>query len=162
MHTVPTVKDFMVREIKTLSPDMSMTDAMDFLSGNGISGAPVVKASGADCKLVGVLTEKDCLRVLVNNTFYGIRVDNSTVGEYMTSELVTITPDKSLYYLANILLTHVFRRIPVVDKNHNLVGLVSRRDVIKASKYLIADDDRKKVKEYLTEEMKARLSKTRF
>jgi predicted transcriptional regulator len=61
-----TVKEYMQRRLVTLQPDMPIEVAIQLLLKNRISGAPVVDE---DRKLIGVLSEKDCLRIFANGAY---------------------------------------------------------------------------------------------
>lgn len=123
--SLPTVREFMSTDLHVLHPDMGILDAVDLLLTHRISGAPVVQ----DGKLVGILSEKDCLQLLTEGADAELPV--GTVGEYMVTDLTTVHPDMDIYYAAGIFLTHVFRRLPVMAGDQ-LVGLISRRDILRA------------------------------
>ena len=61
----------------------------------------------------------------------------SHVYELMTSEVITTTPDKDVEEIVSVMLDQHLKNIPVVDKEYRLVGILSRRDIIK----LIAKDN---------------------
>lgn len=128
MSKVPIVRDFMVTHLVTLRPEMPIREAIDILLKHRISGAPVVDAEG---KLIGALSEKDCLRVFANAAFYN--VDAGDVEDYMTRNVVTIEPDADIFQAAQVFLNNHFRRLPVLE-NGRLVGQISRRDVLNASR----------------------------
>ncbi|MCS6771192.1 MAG: CBS domain-containing protein [Kiritimatiellae bacterium] len=155
MGKVPTVRDFMVTNLVTLRPRMPIREAIDILLKHRISGAPVVDDNG---KLIGTLSEKDCLRVFANAAFY--HSDPGDVEDYMNTNVVTISPDADIFHAAQVFLNNTFRRLPVLE-NGRLVGQISRRDVLNASRKM-ADappfpppfTDAK----YLTDEVKAALA----
>jgi CBS domain-containing protein len=155
MSQIPIVREFMVTHLVTLRPDMPIREAIDILLKHRISGAPVVDAGG---RLLGMLSEKDCLRVFANAAFY--HADPGDVEDYMSRDIHTIEPEADLFRAADLFLKHSFRRLPVLE-NGRLVGQISRRDVLNASRR-IADappvpkpfTDAK----YLTDEVKAALA----
>ena len=116
----------MATELKTLTPDTPILEAVDFLLNGRISGAPVLDDTGA---LVGIISEKDCLRLVARG------VDNDipagVVGDFMTTEVQTVPPSMDIYYCAGLFLKNVYRRLPVVEDGR-LVGQVSRRDLLRA------------------------------
>ena len=61
MTKLPVVKDHMDRHVATLRPETSILDAVGFLLEKKVTGAPVVDKAG---RLVGIVTEKDCLRLV--------------------------------------------------------------------------------------------------
>lgn len=155
MSKVPTVREFMVTNLVTLRPEMPIREAIDTLLKHRISGAPVVDAAG---NLIGTLSEKDCLRVFANAAFYN--TDPGEVEDYMTRDICTIEPDADLFKAADLFLKHSFRRMPVLE-NGKLVGQISRRDVLNASRKMTDTPPIPKPftdAKYLTDEVKAALA----
>ena len=131
MPTSPTVADFMATNLFTLTPEMDIRDAVDFLIEHKISGAPVVGEQG---ELVGVISEKDCLRLLAKGED-DQRVSGS-VADFMTRDPEVMPPRMNVYFAAGLFLTQPFRRFPVVDEGR-LVGQISRRDILHAIQTLM-------------------------
>jgi len=125
MNSIPHVGEFMDKKFITFKPDMDIHTAIDLLLDNKITGGIVVDDNG---QLLGILSEKDCLRTLVHDSYS--QHPSGTVQEYMTSPVMTISPDISIVTAADIFLKQSFRRIPVV-KNGELVGQVTRRDLLR-------------------------------
>ncbi|MCB1173084.1 MAG: CBS domain-containing protein [Leptospiraceae bacterium] len=121
---LPKVKEFMTRKVYTLTANMSLYDAIDLFLKHKISGAPVLDESQ---KLVGVYTEKDCLKELKNRYYFNH--PPGIVGDNMAEHPVTVHPEDHLIKVSDIFLYNPFKMIPVLEKN-KLVGLVSRRDVL--------------------------------
>lgn len=126
MNTKPTVRDFMATDLHVLSPDTDIYEAAVSLIERRISGAPVVDATG---NLVGVLSEKDCLKVLAKGE--GHLPAEGSVADFMATEVETIPPAMDIYFAAGMFLAKPYRRFPVVEGDR-LVGQISRRDVLKA------------------------------
>lgn len=125
-----TVKDYMTKNLVTLSPDMEILQAARVLVENAISGAPVIDERG---NLVGMLTEKDCLKVAFHATYHGEW--GGRVSEYMSQQVKTIEADTSIADLTELFLIDPHRRYPVMEDNR-LVGQISRHDVLRALKTL--------------------------
>ena len=126
-HHVLTARDVMTQALITLTPETSIYDAIRKLVSRSISGAPVL---ARDRKMVGVLSELDCLGVLASDQFH-TEDHIASVSEYMSTEFETISPDTDIYPLAMYFRDKPVRRFPVVDPSGELVGQVSRRDVLK-------------------------------
>ena len=124
----PSVEKFMATGEVTLSPDTTINEAIDIMLDQGLTGAPVLDS---DRKIVGMLTEKDCLRLLVDSAYNNLHHDDKTVADYMSSVVKTVTTDHDILDVANEFLSTHFRKFPVVH-NGRLVGQVSRRDILKA------------------------------
>ena len=119
-------RDIMVRDLVTLAPHMDLFDAIDLLLRHEISGAPVVDENK---RLLGVFTEKDCLRVLVNAAYE--QLPTTRIDAFLETDCQTIDEDADLLTIAQLFLSKPFRRLPVVTDG-KLVGQISRRDVLKA------------------------------
>lgn len=125
MIKLPVVRDYMVTRLYTLTPGVHILDAVDMLVERRVSGAPVVHEG----KLVGMLSEKDCLRLLTKGA--NDDVPTGTVGDYMVKDVKTVPPTMDIYYVAGLFLKHPYRRYPVVEDGV-VIGQISRRDVMRA------------------------------
>ena len=126
MPRLPVVRDHMDRHVATLRPEMDILDAVGVLLEKRVTVAPVVDRAG---RLVGILTEKDCLRLVAA----GVQgnVPRGSVVNFMTTNPETIPPDMDVYYAAGLFLTRDFRRFPVVEDG-KLVGAITRFDILRA------------------------------
>jgi len=111
-----TARDVMVTDVVSTTPDDSVDEAARLLTFHDISGLPVC----VDSKVVGVISEADL-----------IGKSGDTVGAVMTSPAVTVPATTRLEQVAEQLTQQRIRRLPVVDEQGRLVGIVSRRDVLK-------------------------------
>jgi CBS domain-containing protein len=116
----------MTRRLVTLTPQTEILRALHTLIAKNIAGAPVVDESGA---VVGMLTEKDCMRVALNATYHSEY--GGVVADFMASPAVSISPDEGLVDVVQRFLDTSFHRYPVVEDGR-LVGVISRRDVMHA------------------------------
>lgn len=123
------VDDFMSKDVLTLRPDTEILQALAMFVDNDVSGAPVVDRSG---RLRGVLTETDFMRVALHGAYHG--EPGGRVEEYMTTDVVTARKGDNLVGLAERFLDTPYRRYPVVDASGRLVGVIARRDVMRALK----------------------------
>lgn len=126
MSTGFKAEDCMTRELVTVRPDTDASEAIDLLLKHRISGMPVVDASG---KLVGILSERDCLKTLLDARYHNL--PTALVKDLMSTDVQTISPDTSIAKIAELFSRARYRRLPVIDKGR-LVGQVSRRDVLRA------------------------------
>ncbi len=80
-------------------------------------------------RLVGLLSEKDCMRVATHAGYYGEA--GGKVSEFMSPDVITVEGDTSVIEIAKMFMEKPFKRYPVMDDNR-LIGSISRRDVLKA------------------------------
>lgn len=120
------VADYMTQKLVVLAPDTPVDEAILELLEHRISGAPVVE----DGRLVGVFSESDCLKEVLHAGYH--RMSSGLVRDHMSTEVETIAATGSIINAAEIFLNHKRRRLPVVDAAGNLVGQISRRDVLRA------------------------------
>ncbi|MEX2170472.1 MAG: CBS domain-containing protein [Pirellulales bacterium] len=113
----------MTTELTTIRPEASVEEAIGLLISGNISGLPVTNSLGC---LEGVITEFALLA-----TVYDQQVNAQTVAQHMTREVITADVDDPISQLADLCIVHRVRRLPVT-KNGQLVGLVARRDVLRA------------------------------
>ncbi|WP_420427620.1 CBS domain-containing protein [Algiphilus sp.] len=116
----------MSAHLLTFTPEMDVLNAINLLLEQGISGAPVVDRLG---NLVGMLSEKDCMRVALNAGYHGDL--GGKVRDFMSPRVVTIDADTSILEVARMFMESPFKRYPVVSDNR-LVGNISRHDVLRA------------------------------
>jgi CBS domain-containing protein len=113
----------MTTDLVTVRPEASIEEAIELLLGQQISGLPVTDDDG---RLVGVITEFALLAVT-----YDRRVKNHTVSQHMTREVITVDIDDPVSRVADLCIVHRVRRVPVM-KDDRLVGVIARRDVLRA------------------------------
>jgi CBS domain-containing protein len=123
---LPKVRDYMDTIVHTLTPDMQILDAVDFLLENHVTGAPVVDG---EYRVVGILSEKDCLNLLAAGS--DADVPQGDVADFMTTEVQTIPPGMNVYFCAGLFMNSVVRRFPVVEDD-KLVGAITRFDILRA------------------------------
>ena len=113
------IEQVMARQVITISPDDSVSQLKEILRLNRISGAPVVR----DGELVGIISLEDLIKALENGEIH------STVGEKMTTEVHTVFADESIIQAVNKFTRLGFGRLPVVDRQGQLVGMLTQGDV---------------------------------
>lgn len=123
------VKDCMHENPIRVSPKASIFEAVKLLMEHRISGLTVVNDNN---KVVGVLSELDCLQHSINSVYNSGTVNNGTVEEHMTSTVDSCSPDDDILSVAASMLSKGQRRRPVI-KNGELVGQVSCRNLLWAT-----------------------------
>ena len=110
--------------VVTIEPTADLTAAVKLLAKRRI-GAVVIL--GADQRIVGILSERDIVRVLAE---LGPTALNEPVGQVMTRDVKTCSEDDTIEGLMSRMTTGKFRHMPVVQQG-KLVGIVSIGDVVK-------------------------------
>lgn len=116
-------KDLMTKNVITVKEDTSVVELAKILYENQISGVPVVDSQG---KVVGVVTEKDILNIIFSGN-----VEHTKVGDIMSRNIIKFLPETDIDKVALAISEHNVRRVIIVDNNDKVVGIVSRRDIIK-------------------------------
>jgi CBS-domain-containing membrane protein len=144
------VHEIMTTDVATTTPDTLLKDAAAELVRRKVSGMPVLE----DGRIVGVLSEADILakegtdekqggflQWLVDPTdpWLTTRFDAVTVEDAMSSPARTIKADRTVAEAATMMLEENVNRLPVVDTDGALVGLVSRADLVRA--FVRSDDE---------------------
>lgn len=121
----------MIYDPVTITRDQTVADALRLMKENRIGGIPVIDD---DHRLIGILTNRD-LRFQKDMTL--------PVGEVMTSENLVTTRSSNLEEAAQILLNNKIEKLPVVDEDNKLVGLITYRDITKIREFPNACKDSK-------------------
>lgn len=127
----PTAADVMNRHVRTVTPDMALGEVIAYMLKHQVSSVPVLKEVDGKQKLVGLVSEADCLEYLSNEMFFGNPVPPQRAETIMKRHLLCVAPEDDVFTLASILTSHRYRHMPVV-RGDQVVGIVSRRDVLKA------------------------------
>ena len=127
MNEIPLrVRDYMTQDLVTIPPDTEIAQAVHLLIEHDVSGLLVTDGAGG---ISGVFTERDCIAVAVEAGYY--EQWGGPVTNFMSTPVETVAPDDNLIDVATRMATSPHRRFPVVDGGE-LVGLLSRRDVLRA------------------------------
>ena len=123
LKTKVKAKDIMTKRVVTATKETPIYEAVRRMRRNEITGLPVVED---DMTLVGVLTEKDVLKL-----FYADEDEKGkTASDFMTRPAVCYKEDDTLQSIFDFMMVNYFRRIPVTSKEGKVVGVISRPDLI--------------------------------
>ena len=132
------LKHYMVQNPVKVQADANLLDAIHLILVNKISGLCVVDEHN---RLVGVLSETDCLRGVLSATYNDTGI--GTVGEFMTSQgLYTASPGDQIVDVAADMLKQKIRRRPVVGSDGELLGQITIRQILRAVKEFSSPKDR--------------------
>jgi CBS domain-containing protein/anti-sigma regulatory factor (Ser/Thr protein kinase) len=113
------ISQVMTTNVVTVSPDMTMLEALDVIKQHRISGAPVM----VDGELVGIISTEDLIRALRDG-----RIDRK-VSDYMSTGLITAKATDKVVEALKVFSKTKVGRLPVVDENNKLVGLLTKGDI---------------------------------
>ncbi|MGR8998694.1 MAG: CBS domain-containing protein [Gammaproteobacteria bacterium] len=121
-----TVADYMAKRLITLTKDTDVIDAIKKLLDHKITSAPVIDSKG---HLLGMFSEKDGVKVFLESVYdQGM---SGKVGEYMTTEFISVDATSSIVDLAEKFEKSLIRSFPVFQDGE-FVGVISRVDVLRA------------------------------
>ena len=121
------VVDLMTTDVIRVSPDTRIKEAARLMFRHRVSGLPVVDADG---RLSGIITEADFLRMEVARNEADDPQPVETVGEVMSSGVVTVAPDAEITEAAKIMVIQDVKRLPVVDADNKMLGIIARLDIV--------------------------------
>ncbi|WP_043932134.1 CBS domain-containing protein [Bacillus sp. EB01] len=142
------VKEFMIQNVISVTPEMTLAEVMTLFVEKKIGGVPVC---GEDKKLLGMVTDGDILRAIqpIDRQIYNFimyldfvdevnvikRIEDTASANILsiskTKNLVTVSPDDEMDVAVKLLAKHHFKKLPVVDSENRVVGVISRGDVIR-------------------------------
>jgi CBS domain-containing protein len=144
----PTVADVMERDVISVHPGTGVKELAEMMHERHVGGAPVIDDDG---RLVGIVTDGDLIAedadihapaqidifgaIVYLGSFHKYeerlrRAVGATVGEVMTTKVHTVHPDDSVRRAATLMRDHKINRVPVIDDEGRLVGLVTRTDIV--------------------------------
>ena len=126
-----TARDIMTKSVIKLTPDQDLFDVIGLLVKHKISGAPVVDRND---KYLGVFSEKSSISLLMDAAERG--TPTTRIEGFIDTAAQTVGPDTGLWSIAQIFMTSNYRRLPVLE-NGRVIGLISRRDVLRAAHDLL-------------------------
>ena len=116
------VEAAMTRNVITISPHATMAEFREVLRVNRISGTPVVENG----KMVGIVSIEDLIKALAAGEL------NATVGDKMTPRPVTLYADEPLVHAVSRFSQLRFGRFPVINREGELVGMITQGDIVRA------------------------------
>jgi CBS domain-containing protein len=135
------VRDAMTTSVVTTSPEVSVKEAAVILAEHAVGGLPVIDRGGT---ALGVLTKADILLKEGGEVQGGLRrllhrdetnalvskIEARTVADAMSAPAITIEPERSISYAAELMLEHGVNRLPVIEHG-KLSGIITRHDLVR-------------------------------
>jgi len=116
------VRDMMIRKVTTAKKDTSIKEVFQILNECHV-GSVVITDEKGKCR--GIFTERDAIRMVATDVPL-----HTVLEEVMTTNIITIWEEASYAEAKRLYRNHGIRHLPVVDKQNNLVGMLSIRSVI--------------------------------
>ena len=117
-----TIKDAMTSNPKTVTSDQTVVDAAKIMKQEDAGVVPIVDGD----RLVGVITDRDITITVIAE---GKDPQSTTVTEIASRDLVTVDPQQDLDEALRLMAQHQVRRLPVVEEDGRLVGILAQADV---------------------------------
>jgi CBS-domain-containing membrane protein len=123
------VRDIMTGDVKSCGPETDVATAATIMWEQDCGCVPVV--SGDDERVVGMITDRDiCMAVATRQR----RASEITVGEVVSGKLRSCSPDADVRDALKVMQGEQLRRLPVVDSEGRLVGILSLNDLVRHAK----------------------------
>jgi len=117
-----TVREAMTSKLCSIDTDKTVAYAAKMMRDEDVGIAPIIEGD----RLVGVLTDRD---IAVRVVAEGGDSEQTKVTDVMSRDLVTLDPDQDLDEALRLMARHQVRRLPVVEEDGRLVGVVAQADV---------------------------------
>lgn len=122
----------MTRAVKTVTREHTVGDLSEMFESDDFNSYPVED----DGQVVGIITKFDLLKCFVFTPSQMVppyeNLMNRTVSDIMTSEFIYVRSDTKLTRVLQLMVDHRIRSVPAIDSDHRLVGIIARRDVLRA------------------------------
>jgi CBS domain-containing protein len=119
-----TIRDLMTQSPRTVDTAGSAVDAARLMRDEDVGLIPIVESD----RLVGTITDRD---IAVRLVAEGKSPEKTRVADIASRELVTIDPDQDVDEALRLMAKHQVRRLPVVEEDGKLVGIVAQADIAK-------------------------------
>lgn len=116
------VRDAMTPSVRTAGPSESLADAAQMMKSDDVGSIPIVEEG----RLVGIVTDRD---IAIRAVAEGVDPNAVTIADIASRELVTVDPDQDLDEALALMARHQVRRLPVVEEDGQLVGILAQADV---------------------------------
>jgi CBS domain-containing protein len=115
------------KRVVTVTADTSLEDAARLMRENHVGDVVIVESKGSKKIPIGILTDRD---IVMATIALGAPAAPLATGDIMTSDLVTIKEDESLNHLIDLMKEKGVKRVPIVGKDCDLLGIIALEDVM--------------------------------
>lgn len=141
------VYDVMIRDVTAVAQDETVENVVRIMASQFLSGIPVVNE---DMRVIGFVSESDIIRAAVPGYFsllqsttfipdmnqflkMAAKIKDKPVREIMTHPPLVVNENASLVHVADLMIKHNVKVLPVVDEHGRLLGIITRTNVIRAA-----------------------------
>lgn len=117
------IQSHMTQDVITLNPNSTLGEVREILLSRHIHHIPILEGK----KLVGMVTSWDLFKLGKSAEEY----HTIPVSEIMTRRVATLEPDQHLGAVADVLTRHLFHAVPIVNDDHELLGIITSTDIIR-------------------------------
>jgi len=120
------IADCMTKDFAILKPDMPVAEASSYIIKKSPLGGPVIDSNGL---LIGWISDKECLHCTLQVVYHNTRI--ATVEDVMQTDVMTVSLNSEPLDVAQKMLTAGATTYPVVDSTNKVLGVLTRRDILK-------------------------------
>lgn len=117
-----TIRDAMTTNPRGVESSTQVAEAAKLMKSENVGSLPVTEGD----RLVGMVTDRD---IVVRLVAEGKDIQSTTVGEIASKDLVTVDPQQDLDEALRLMAQHQVRRLPVVEEDGRLVGILAQADI---------------------------------
>jgi CBS domain-containing protein len=128
IDTIP-VSKFMTKIVMTATLDQTIQSVCKIMNENNLGGVVIVKRGVSGNEPVGIVTERDIIRKIGEADLF---TTQTPIRELMSTNLISIKPDNTISDAIGLLHGNNIRRLPVIDNDGKMVGIITDKDILKA------------------------------
>ena len=126
------IQEAMTSNPTTVGPTNTVAEAAQIMKSEDVGSLPIAEGD----KLAGVITDRDiAIRIVAEG-----RDPETTVGDIASKDVVTIDPEQSIEDAARLMAEHQVRRLPVVEEDGTLVGILAQADIAQIGQDALTGD----------------------
>jgi CBS domain-containing protein len=126
------IQEAMTSNPTTVGPTNTVAEAAQIMKSEDVGSLPIAESG----KLAGVITDRDiAIRIVAEG-----RDPETTVGDIASKDVVTIDPEQSIEDAARLMAEHQVRRLPVVEEDGRLVGILAQADIAQTGQDALTGD----------------------
>jgi len=125
------VKDLMTKNVYVLTKDNTLQEAYDLMEEKKIRQIPIINNNN-ERKIISIINQKDILNAIMDDIEYSSSTAKKTIGSLNLGDVITADPITDIRRVAKVMVDFSLTAIPIVDQNDNLLGIVSRANILNA------------------------------